>query len=257
MSDPENFIARWSRRKRQEKHQHALAKREEPAEQRERVTPNASAQSSPQDRQDRGEPRQAATTSGVATEQVPFDVATLPPLESITAESDIRAFLAPGVPVELTRAALRRAWSADPRIRDFVGLAENSWDFNAPDAISGFGTLEMTDELRGEIARMVGRSLGPEAPDEPATVSRTKSEGQALVETAGESDATTAAAPIVQAQSIAGTSQDQPISNKIELYNSGAELPTSQENIAPQYLPQKPENVQPSGKRPHGRALPK
>jgi Protein of unknown function (DUF3306) len=39
-----------------------------------------------------------------------FDVTKLPPIESITADSDIRAFLAPGVPPELTRAALRRAW---------------------------------------------------------------------------------------------------------------------------------------------------
>ena len=37
---------------------------------------------------------------------------------SITAATDIRAFLAPGVPAELTRAALRRAWTADPAIRD-------------------------------------------------------------------------------------------------------------------------------------------
>ena len=54
--------------------------------------------------------------------------------ESIVAESDVRAFLAPGVPPELTRAALRRTWSADPKIRDFIGLSENSWDFNDLDA---------------------------------------------------------------------------------------------------------------------------
>ena len=44
-------------------------------------------------------------------------------IESITADTDIRAFLAPGVPVQLTRAALRRVWETDPAIRDFVGLA--------------------------------------------------------------------------------------------------------------------------------------
>jgi hypothetical protein len=38
-------------------------------------------------------------------------VPQLPSIESIVAESDVRAFLAPGVPPELTRAALRRAWS--------------------------------------------------------------------------------------------------------------------------------------------------
>ena len=60
---------------------------------------------------------------------------------SITAVTDIRAFLAPGVPTELARAALRRAWSADPAIRDFVGLAENAWDFTDPTAMPGFGAL--------------------------------------------------------------------------------------------------------------------
>jgi hypothetical protein len=57
----------------------------------------------------------------------------LAPIESIDAGSDIRPFLAPGVPADLTRAALRRAWSADPAIRDFIGLSENSWAFNGPE----------------------------------------------------------------------------------------------------------------------------
>src|SRR5215472_12372094 len=70
-----------------------------------------------------------------------FDAATLPPIESIGAASDIRPFLAPGVPVDLTRAALHRAWSTDPAIRDFIGLSENSWDFNAQDGVPGFGSL--------------------------------------------------------------------------------------------------------------------
>jgi hypothetical protein len=62
------------------------------------------------------------------------------------------------VPPELTRAALRRTWSADPKIRDFIGLSENSWDFNDLGAMPGFGPLELTEEIRHEIARMIGRS---------------------------------------------------------------------------------------------------
>ena len=80
----------------------------------------------------------------------------LPPLESITAVTDITAFLRAGVPAELTRAALRRAWTADPAIRDFVGLAENAWDFTDPNAMPGFGPLESTDEVRRMIAQIVG-----------------------------------------------------------------------------------------------------
>ena len=68
----------------------------------------------------------------------------------------------------MTRAALRRAWSGRPQIRDFVGLADYDWDFNTPGAIAGFGPLEMTDELRRQVAQMVGRSLAPEVPEPPA-----------------------------------------------------------------------------------------
>jgi Protein of unknown function (DUF3306) len=85
-----------------------------------------------------------------------FEPASVPPIESITADTDIRAFLAPGVPGDLARAALRRAWATDPKIRDFVGLADYDWDFNAPGSLPGFGSLEMTDELRQIAAQVVG-----------------------------------------------------------------------------------------------------
>jgi hypothetical protein len=52
---------------------------------------------------------------------------------------DVTQFLRAGVPAELTRAALRRTWATDPAIRDFIGIAENQWDFNDPNAIPGFG----------------------------------------------------------------------------------------------------------------------
>jgi TorA maturation chaperone TorD len=74
-----------------------------------------------------------------------FDLASLPPLQSITAGTDIRSFLASNVPLELTKAALRRAWVTDPAIRDFIGIAENQWDFNDPNAMPGFGPLTAGD----------------------------------------------------------------------------------------------------------------
>ncbi len=57
-------------------------------------------------------------------------------------DSDIRAFLEKGVPVALTKAALRRAWTADPAIRDFMRIAENQWDFTDPTSIPGFGNAQ-------------------------------------------------------------------------------------------------------------------
>jgi hypothetical protein len=136
---PENFLQRWSRRK-------------QAAESRAPDGTEAALQS--QTDADADAPESAAEKADVALPT--FDPKLLPPIESINAASDVRAFLAPGVPEELTRAALRRAWATDPTIRDFIGLAENQWDFTNPDSIPGFGTLEFTDDIRRMVAGLVG-----------------------------------------------------------------------------------------------------
>ena len=76
-----------------------------------------------------------------AAKNEPFDPASLPSIDAITAATNIIAFLQSDVPAELTRAALRRAWTSDPAIRDFVGIAEDQWDFNDPNGTPGFGPL--------------------------------------------------------------------------------------------------------------------
>jgi hypothetical protein len=162
MSEWETFLTRWSHRKQ------AAA---EPA----RADPCAAPTSSEQRSEGtatagRAEAASGTRNDGVASAVSPnaiaplFDLASLPAIESIAAETDIRAFLAPGVPPELARAALRRAWAADPKIRDFVGLADYDWDFNTPGSMAGFGPLEMTEELRQIAARIIG----PPAAAEPA-----------------------------------------------------------------------------------------
>jgi hypothetical protein len=98
-----------------------------------------------------------------AEAEPPFDPATLPPIDGITAASDVSAFLREGVPAELTRAALRRAWTADPAIRDFVGLAENAWDFTDPNAMPGFGPLEPTGAVRRASADSADKTAQAEA----------------------------------------------------------------------------------------------
>ena len=94
-----------------------------------------------------------------------FDPASLPAIESIVADSDIRQFLQAQVPEELTRAALRSAWTADPAIRDFVGIAENQWDFNDHAAMAGFGPLDATSYL---VAQALG-ILSPSGQGTPET----------------------------------------------------------------------------------------
>jgi hypothetical protein len=247
MSDSENFIARWSRRKR------AAAERVYD----EKAPEKASTEKRSEERSPAATSAAAPARSDAPPPELPFDLAKLPSLESITAESDIRAFLAPGVPAELTRAALRRAWSADPKIRDFVGLADYDWDFNTPGAIAGFGPLEMTDEVRRQVAQMVGRSLTPEAPEPSAPAPDETLIKQVSVEASDistESSPTTSATFARPAPSNVGTSQDEAVRLDVELHNfvqrdAGA--------TAPQYQIQQPDNVQLIAKRPHGRALPK
>src|SRR5690348_13075829 len=117
MSSDEGFFVRWARRKRS-------------------VARLSSAD---------GRVSEVSDVTPPESTQPLSDPVSLPAVESIDAAADVRAFLAPGVPAELTRAALRRAWSADPAIRDFIGLSENSWDFNVPGAMGGFGSLTIED----------------------------------------------------------------------------------------------------------------
>lgn len=160
MNKPENFLARWSRRK------HAAAAETEEAKSSVASSPAASGEavgSEPTAGAERSDGGSHILPSiAPNTAEPPFDPLSVPPIESITADTDIRGFLAPGVPPELTRAALRRTWATDPKIRDFVGLADYDWDFNAPGSMAGFGSLEMTDELRRVATQIVGSASSPE-----------------------------------------------------------------------------------------------
>jgi hypothetical protein len=250
MSEPENFIARWSRRKR--------AAVDDVAEATPTAAPDVAAEDAraPDAQRDDNDPAPARRGPS-ETPASGFDLTKLPPIESITAESDIRAFLAPGVPPELTRAALRRAWAADPSVRDFVGLADYDWDFNTPGAMAGFGSLEMTDELRREVARMVGRSLSGEEGDKPARTPAAVGAERTSAETSGESASTTAAAPTSEVQVNRGNPQAESETNGQAQHNSAPELQCSKTDDAAQHSPENSDNDQLIAKRPHGSALPK
>jgi hypothetical protein len=134
MSD-EEFLARWSRRKREAKAAVDAPPPTDPAEAPNRAPPG--------------------TAENPADADV--DLSSLPSIDSIDAATDVTAFLRSGVPPELGRAALRRAWASDPAIRDFVGLAENAWDFNDPNAMPGFGPLDCSaEQLEALLGRIVG-----------------------------------------------------------------------------------------------------
>ena len=143
MSGDESFLARWSRRKRSAAATaHRSAKPENAADSAASQTPAA-----------------VLPAEEIGTL---FDPESLPPIDSINTGSDIRHFLAARVPADLTRAALRRAWSVDPTIRDFIGLSENSWDFNALGGVPGFGSLT-AEEARRLLARVIEGTESPAA----------------------------------------------------------------------------------------------
>ena len=146
-NSPKGFLERWSRKKIEGEREASDPSAE----------PRATDVSLP-DEPDAPQ-RPAADVVKAPVEAAPkpeFDLASLPSLDSITAVTDIRAFLGPGVPKELARAALRRAWSADPAIRDFKGLAENDWDFTDPTAMPGFGALPEGTDITKLVAQIFG-----------------------------------------------------------------------------------------------------
>jgi hypothetical protein len=160
-SERENFLTRWSSRK--------LAARTSRARQ--------DAEHAPRDAKatDGNDAVDEASKDGEPQDNPPFDLAQLPPIDSIGPETDVAAFLRKEVPPELTRAALRRAWTSDPAIKNFVGLVENGWDFNDPSAMSGFGPISAE-----EVARLAGKVIEalPEAAPEDQTKETTASERQ-------------------------------------------------------------------------------
>lgn len=132
----DSFLTRWSRRK-------------------------AAAQAEPLPDPARGEAKQAE--SDVQPQAAPepaadeVDLSALPPLDSISSVTDITGFLKRGVPEALRTAALRKAWTSDPAIRDFIGPSENAWDFNDPAGIPGFGPIDMpAEQVRQMAAELVG-----------------------------------------------------------------------------------------------------
>lgn len=232
MSNNEDFLSRWSRRKR------AAAESALPSEGAQEVPPSPGAVSA------------ASNETGQAIEksdkEEEFDLASLPPIDSIVEGTDISAFLKQGVPLDLTRAALRRAWVTDPVIRDFVGLAENAWDFNDPTAMPGFGPLDQSpEEVRQMLAQVMGEvrrnTEAALSPDEPASVVPPKSSdamarARVADDTAPELPATTA-----------GTEPHLDLPGQVAL--------PSQEDAASQHVDD--DGEQPMMRRTHGGALPR
>ena len=165
----EGFLSRWSRRKREAAE--APSEPEAPplaepladfAEPVADAAPPLAAEPASADASEA--PVTARPAAGCPIPNLPeIDLASLPPVEELTASSDFAAFLRPGVPTLLRNAALRRMWSLDPAIRDYIGPVEYQWDFNTPGGLP----LGFSNELGGDVAKLLAQAIGQRDPDEP------------------------------------------------------------------------------------------
>jgi hypothetical protein len=239
VTDPEDFLSRWSRRKREAKVEpeahpgHEQAVRSGEAESKS-STPQAPVRTDEAD-------------LGAAPPAEIFDISKLPSLDSIGAATDIRVFMQPGVPEALSRAALRRAWSADPAIRDFIGLAENSWDFTASDGMHGFGALDPADAKR-LLAQLFGEGdeKSDGAPDDIAPRDPQSDADAAAV------DASETVSDDTADGGVGATEPDvRSGAGPLRVGDSASDSAASQQYDAAQ----EPEEAMPA-RRVHGRALP-
>jgi hypothetical protein len=134
----EGFLSRWSRRKR-------AGGEPEPTPAEDAAAPDADP------------PSAAPARAACPIPNMPeIDLSALPRIEELTAESDFSLFLRPGVPGTLRNAALRRMWTLDPGIRDYIGPVDYQWDFNTPGGLP-FG---FSAELGGDVAKLLAQAIG-------------------------------------------------------------------------------------------------
>jgi hypothetical protein len=162
-----DFLSRWSRRKLEVQR----------TEEEERARPEV--------------PALPVDQEPAADELSPEELAGLPPVESLTAESDIAAFLRKGVPQALRNAALRRAWALDPEIRDYVGHARDyGYDWNVPGGVPGTGPLDAGTDVARMVEDVFGRSHGSRAEETPeqTQVAQPEGPGALAAQTVAETD---------------------------------------------------------------------
>jgi hypothetical protein len=165
LADPPGFLARWSRLKQAERDK---ALRRDPA------------------------PPAVAAAESPETPADPLE--DLPALETLTKDSDFRAFMRPGVPEELRNQALRKLWGSDPVYANLDGLLEYGEDFAEPFRMAG---------VVATVYRVLEGMPEPEKPAEstPETAAPAPVAVAAPAESvASETPAQEPAAPIEQAR---------------------------------------------------------
>jgi hypothetical protein len=164
--DQASFLARWSRRKRAAE----AAPEPSPAP----LDAPAEDEAPPPALKPQAAKAQACPIPGLPE----IDLSLLPKIEDLTAGSDFSPFLRPGIPAALRSAALRRMWSLDPAIRDFIGPADYAWDYNTPAGLPPGFSLEIGEGVKKLLAQAIG-ALDEDAPRQAETAEAVDAEPDA------------------------------------------------------------------------------
>jgi hypothetical protein len=210
-----DFLSRWSRRKRAARTD--LLRR--PDETPEAAEAPANLNELP--------PAASSKDAGVPEATLDeTEIARLPSLDELTADSDISGFMRKGVPEGLRNAALRRMWSLDPKIRDYVSEArEYAYDWNTPGGVPGFGgPLPPLEEIQKMAARIVG---GLDSGTGPRVDADERQSGESVASQSGESSVSlptqgTNAVALSQAGDASAAPQSSPVPNALEGLRSDA-----------------------------------
>lgn len=147
-----------------------------------------------------------------------------PSLDLIDKDFDLAPWLKQNVPESWKLAALRRAWLADPTIRNFENPARDyALDWNTPGGAPGYGPLTESDDVEAMVRNIFGEAPAAEIATQPAEADAAAGAGDSMthqlsskeesgaVDAAGQQDLDgSEAAPVQPPAELASVRLDQP-----------------------------------------------
>ncbi len=155
--DPQDFLARWSKRKQ--------TAREDRSQD---IAP---------------EPASGPETPGDTTAEPPPD---LPDIESLTKDSDFTVFLQDNVPEALRRQALRVLWRSDPVLANLDGLNDYDEDFSI---VEGIAKVVRSNFKPGQGMRGDDDDADEPVADEPVAEAQDEKQASEIIQTASSDSA--------------------------------------------------------------------
>jgi hypothetical protein len=161
--EPQDFLARWSRRKTLSRQGEELPEPPEDALADAQEAGAAEPEASPI--AENAGPDGVEGEAGGPADEIP----ELPPLESLDENSDYSAFLGKGVPPDLKQKALQKLFHS-PKFNVRDGLDDYDWDFTNPEPLGDIITAEMRYRVRQELKRLAGLDEDEENPEDSPAV---------------------------------------------------------------------------------------